>query len=463
MQYSRRSLLELTAPGNTSPGRFLASAQARFNLDELADGSSIGVHPEELRGRCVMIVTGGQLPAALALVQLDGIARRLVLCPPDLSAEHLLAAIADAGVDTIVSDGTGADAGLAHSAGVVTCFDRIVAADGVADRDIETEWVLFTSGTSGRPKLAVHTLASLVGPAADGVGTETPALWSTFYDIRRYGGLTILLRALVGGGSMVLSQTGEPVGEFMRRAGTEKISHISGTPSHWRRALMSATTDRMSPGYVRLSGEACDQAILDALRQTFPNASIAHAFASTEAGFAFDVRDGLAGFPASLIGQDGAVKLRIEDGSLRIRSSRTASRYLGDGMPPLIDASGFVDTGDLIELDGDRYHFHGRRGGIINVGGLKVHPEAVEAVINRHPDVRMSRVSGRPSPITGAIVVAEIVVNPTQTASADVKTIKREILTLCRSTLPAHQVPVMLNLVASLEVAASGKLVRRHA
>ena len=63
----------------------------------------------------------------------------------------------------------------------------------------------------------------------------------------------------------------------------------------------------------------------------------------------------------------------------------------------------------MVELRGDRYHFVGRRGGVINVGGLKVHPEEIEAVINRHPAVRMSLVRGRRNPITGAIVVAEVV------------------------------------------------------
>ena len=51
----------------------------------------------------------------------------------------------------------------------------------------------------------------------------------------------------------------------------------------------------------------------------------------------------------------------------------------------LADEDGFVDTGDMLELRGDRYYFAGRREGIINVGGQKVHPEEVEAVINRHP------------------------------------------------------------------------------
>ena len=51
----------------------------------------------------------------------------------------------------------------------------------------------------------------------------------------------------------------------------------------------------------------------------------------------------------------------------------------------------------------------GRRGGVINVGGLKVHPEEVEAVINAHPWVRMSLVKARRNPITGAVVTADVV------------------------------------------------------
>ena len=105
--------------------------------------------------------------------------------------------------------------------------------------------------------------------------------------------------------------------------------------------------------------------------------------------------------------RDG-VEMKVVDGSLRIRSPRTASRYVG-GEQALADADGFVDTGDIVERRGDRYYFVGRKGGIINIGGLKVHPEEIEAVINRHPQVRMSLVRPKRSPITGAIVVADVV------------------------------------------------------
>ena len=115
------------------------------------------------------------------------------------------------------------------------------------------------------------------------------------------------------------------------------------------------------------------------------------------------------GFPANVIEQTPGVEMKIENGSLRIRSERTAFRYLDPESGPLKNAEGFVDTGDVLELRDDRYYFVGRRDGVINVGGLKVHPEEVEAVINRHPEVRMSLVRTKKNPITGALVVADVV------------------------------------------------------
>ncbi|HET8997875.1 MAG TPA: class I adenylate-forming enzyme family protein [Acetobacteraceae bacterium] len=465
-----RSLWDLTAAAGLTRGRVLADADGCVRLADLASAGSLDVPVEKLRGQSVLISCARQLPFALALLQLDGVAGRIVLCPPDLATEQLGAVMADAEVTAIVSDGTGPAAHRsAAAAGATPVFScdadprpgRAIPAAGGDDRHVETEWLLLTSGTSGRPKLVVHTLASLVGPLPADAGGAKDAVWSTFYDVRRYGGLQILLRALLGGGSMVLSQAGEGMAAFLARTGAGGVTHISGTPSHWRLALMSSAADRIAPRYIRLSGEIVDQAILSNLAAAFPASSIAHAFASTEAGVAFEVRDGLAGFPAALIGeQRGGVELRVENGSLRIRSARIARRYLGD-CRLAVDADGFLDTGDMLELRDGRCHFVGRREGVINAGGKKVHPEEVEAVINRQRGVQMARVRGRPSPITGALVVADIVVRPS--AGDSVETIKADILAACRAALPPHKVPAMLQAVASLDVAGSGKLARQHA
>ena len=297
---------------------------------------------------------------------------------------------------------------------------------------------------------------------------EPPApgtVWSTFYDIRRFGGLQILLRGLLGG-SLVLSSPHESVVDFLARAAAAGVTHISGTPSHWRKAMISGAISKIKPAYVRLSGEIADQAVLDALQRAFPGAVVAHAFASTEAGVGFEVRDGRAGFPATLVGARGLpAEINVDDGRLKMRSRGTAQCYLGTDTAPLKSADGFVDTGDRLELRDGRYHFMGRNGGVINVGGQKVHPEEVEAVINSLPGVHISRVAARKSPITGAVVAAEIVRSSATVGGGELpdEALKLAVFDACRKALAAHKVPASIRFVPTLEVGPSGKLVRANA
>jgi acyl-coenzyme A synthetase/AMP-(fatty) acid ligase len=405
-----------------------------------------------------MLAACDQLAAALALVELDGIARRLVLCPPDMAAGHLPEIAANAEVDAIVSDRNAADfAELGIPLHVRVASVIRPAAQPSSSR--RTAWLLLTSGTAGAPKLVCHDFASLSAPIR--VANDAP-MWGTFYDIRRYGGLQILFRAVIGCGSLILSSAGEPVAHHLGRLARHNVTHLSGTPSHWRRALMSSALRTIAPRYVRLSGEIADQAILDGLRAAFPQASVGHAYASTEAGVGFEVNDGLAGFPASLVGVGrGEVDIKIEGGSLGLRSQRTATAYVGRDVPVLLDRGGFVDTGDVLELRGDRYYFVGRKDGIINVGGQKVHPEEVEAEINRHPAVWASLVRARNNPITGAIVTAEVVLKDVSLQDGSmVAQTEREIMALCRQNVAPHPVPAVIRFVPSLTVSETGKLLR---
>jgi len=442
-------------------GRVICDARHNVSLTDILSHTCLDACRSKLSGRSVLLAMSGQLLSGLAMIELDGIARRMLLCPPDLNPDHLTALIADAEIDAVVTDQPErwADKSLplVVSAGLPVTPARPTQAERA------TEWLMLTSGTSGVPKIVGHTLEGLSGAiVAEGAARGAPQVWATFYDIRRYGGLQIFLRAIIGGGSMVLSDSHETLADHVARLRARGVTHMSGTPSHWRKLLMSGSAASFAPRYVRLSGEIADQAVLDGLAQAFPNASVGHAYASTEAGVGFAVNDGCEGFPASLIGtnRDG-VEMKVVDGSLRIRSKRAAHAYVGKAAAALTDPDGFVDTGDMVELRGDRYYFVGRRGGIINIGGLKVHPEEIEAVINRHASVRMSRAKSRRSPITGAIVVADVILT---TGSVDrAKDIRDEILADCRASLASHKVPAVIRFVDALDVTPAGKLARSDA
>ena len=458
---SRTEVDSLRARVSQAPAhQFLFDRDCSVAVADLNPKTSLGDRLAALCGRSVLVATENQLASALALLELDGLARRLLVLPPDAERTHLPALLADAEIDAVVTD-AGAAAPLAEIPLHVSCTASLSPARKIQPAQVRTEWVLLTSGTTGVPKMAAHTLSGLtaaITPTSDAL----PVVWGTFYDMRRYGGLQIFLRAVLGGASLVLSSAGEPVADHLSRLALCGVTHLSGTPSHWRRALMSPEIGKIAPRYVRLSGEIADQAVLDALRAVFPRAAIGHAYASTEAGVGFAVNDGRAGFPAAYLdGPLGGVAMKVVDGSLRIRSAGAASRYLGAHRAALLDSEGFVDTGDMVERRGDRYFFVGRKGGIINIGGLKVHPEEIEAVINRHPRVRMSLVRPKRSPFTGAIVIADVVLDAAYEHADDEAGVKDEILQLCRGALPRHKVPAAISFVPALAVSATGKLARR--
>jgi len=446
------------------PHGFVEDAHQRIECADFWGGSSLYGRGQELVGRSVLLATKDQLTTASALIELHGVARRIILWPPELSLDHLPFVTDAAEVDCIVSDRVITRFDSRRPVYYCGCSRNLVPVTRNEGPSHDTEWILLTSGTTGRPKLVVHSFSSLTAAVQPRNDSNLNVVWSTFYDIRRYGGLQILLRAVLTGASLVFSSAEESVADFLARAAQAGVTHISGTPSHWRRALMSPSAQLLKPQYVRLSGEAVDQAILNNLRSTYPEAQIVHAFASTEAGVAFEVKDGLAGFSASALTVNPNVEMRVEDGTLHIRSAGNARCYLGDRAPMLKDQTGFVDTGDKVERREGRFYFDGRRDGVINVGGLKVHPEEVESVIARHPEVENCLVRGKKSPITGALVIADVVLkNVSLSGNQDTGTLERDILQLCRESLPAHKVPAAIKLVSELPIAESGKVMRQYA
>ena len=263
--------------------RSISDARQLVSLTNILDQTCLGGRLGDLAGRSVLLAVEDQLLSAIAMMEIDGVARRMLLCPPDFNADHVETLIEDADIEAVVTDHPPrwTDAGVYL---VVGARPPAPATGKKVKAGRATEWLMLTSGTSAVPKIVGHTLEGMTGAiVADGPARGAPPVWATFCDIRRYDGLQIFLRAVFSGGSLVLSEPHESVADYVARLNARGVTHISGTPSHWRKFLMSGSASGFSPHYVRLSGENADQAVLDGLSRAFPEASIGHAYASIEA------------------------------------------------------------------------------------------------------------------------------------------------------------------------------------
>src|SRR5580698_2585955 len=129
-QSNLTSLWSALSASEDLSSRFLFSAEGNNALSDLVGGSALYGHCDELRGRSVVIATTSQLATTLALIDLDGVARRVILYPPDLSLEHLTYVIDSTGADAIVSDGRATDLSDSRIEHFVPCNGKITPWSG---------------------------------------------------------------------------------------------------------------------------------------------------------------------------------------------------------------------------------------------------------------------------------------------------------------------------------------------
>jgi acyl-coenzyme A synthetase/AMP-(fatty) acid ligase len=303
---------------------------------------------------------------------------------------------------------------------------------------------LQTSGSTGTPKWVPHRLDALTGLIAPGEGQ---ARWGLTYHPASFAGLQVILSAALGGHVLVAASGVPSILDLAALAIRHQITHLSATPTFWRSFLIALPVDAALPlKAMTLGGEIADQALLDALQQRFPGARCRHIYATTEAGAVFSVGDGKAGFPAAWLASGiGDVRLAItEAGTLAVASPRT-SVTIGEG---------FLDTGDCVVAAGDRILFRGRGDTMVNIGGVKVWAEEVEAYLLALPFIRDALVSARPNPVTGHILTAEIVlvddVNRTEEIKAHLQ------------SLPRAMRPAAIRLCSALPLGPTGKKLRNQ-
>ncbi len=317
---------------------------------------------------------------------------------------------------------------------------RVIDGDGERAWEGETEpvaggdaLVVATSGTTGRPRGVVLTHAA-VATHAEAVHQRLEVdpstdRWLACLPLSHVGGLGVVARALVAGVGLDVVAGFDPA----------TVAAAPGARGTTLVSLVPTALDRVDAAgfrWVVLGGAGDDRE---------RPANVAHTYGLTETG------GGVVYEGRPLEG----VELRVVAGEVQVRGP-TLLRCYRDGTDPRTP-DGWLPTGDLGRLDGDRLHVEGRRGDLIVTGGENVWPAAVEAVLVGHPSVAAVAVAGRPDPEWGEVVVAYVVPRP-GTAPPDLASLRAR----AKEQLPGYAAPRRLVLVAALPRTPLGK-VRRHA
>jgi acyl-CoA synthetase (AMP-forming)/AMP-acid ligase II len=173
-------------------------------------------------------------------------------------------------------------------------------------------------------------------------------------------------------------------------------------------------------------------------------------------------KPGSAGRPAGaevrIETPDGGAAPR-EVGRVRIRGGGVITGYASGGRPGVIDADGWLDTGDLGYLDADGYLFLvGRSDDVINRGGEKIYPREIEEILLAQPGVRSAAVVGAFDEVLGERPVAYVVPD-SGWQQEDVEALLRKA---CAAELPRQKQPSEYRLVAELPLGSTGKISRRR-
>jgi acyl-coenzyme A synthetase/AMP-(fatty) acid ligase len=357
----------------------------------------------------------------------------------------------------------GRDAEARAQAETCLTLDAILHPDGTweycAPRQMhepgEAGVLLFTSGTTGKPKLVHHSWGALVdGVFNASLEKHRDARWLVTYQPHSFAALQVILSAVLSGGSLVMPERRE-ASAYVKAVAEHAPTHISATPTFWRAFLLAADRQTFpSIQQISLGGEAVDQSTLNRLKMAFPFARLSHIYASSEAGTVFSVHDGKAGFPLEWLDREihGGIRLRIRNGMLEILTRRRMRAYTS-GQPSPISEDGWLISGDLVEQRGDRIAFCGRADRIVNVGGLKVSPDEIESFLLTHPDVREAQVYPIPSPFMGQLVGVRVVLDP----GSDQTSVLADVRRYCAANLAPHKWPRSIECVPHITISESGK------
>ncbi len=297
--------------------------------------------------------------------------------------------------------------------------------------------VLFSSGTSGEPKAAVHDLSKLLCKFK----TKRTAMRTlVFLLFDHWGGLNTMFHAL-SNGSTVISVEDRSPDNVCALLGKHAIELLPTSPTFLNLILLSEAYKRHDLSSLRVISygtEPMPQVTLQRVKTLFPAVKLHQTYGLIEVGVLRTKGRGDDSLWVKVGGE--GYQTRVVDGCLQIKADSAMLGYMNASSPFTED--GWFITGDAVLVDGEYMTILGRKSELINVGGEKVYPAEIEGVIQAMSNVAEVTVYGEKNPITGNIVCARVRLAHEE----DPHQFTARLKAFCRDRLAPYKVPVKVNL-----------------
>lgn len=313
-----------------------------------------------------------------------------------------------------------------------------------------TGLVLFSSGTSGKPKLMIQNLSSLIS-SIPVPRRQKSLIFLIFLMFDHIGGINTLLRCLISGSPIVIPKD-RSTSTIIHLIEKFNVNVLPTSPTFLNLLFLDngfSINSFKSLKMITYGTERMPENLLKKINKILPRVKLLQTFGTSETGILKTSSKSSDSLLFKIVDNDNTHK--IVDGELYLKSNNTVSGYENQESTNFLD-NGWYKTGDLVEEFEDGYiKIIGRKNNLINVGGLKVFPSEVEQIINEIDGILDSTVYGEFNNITGNIVCAKIYTNLENTIF-----LKSKIKSHCRQNLDKYKIPVRI-IFSSLKINSRGK------
>jgi acyl-CoA synthetase (AMP-forming)/AMP-acid ligase II len=348
-------------------------------------------------------------------------------------------------------------------------------ADAVAPDDICD--ILFTSGTTGRPKgaMLMHAASIRAFDAwSDVVGLREGDRYLIVNPFFHAFGLKAGILACLLKGATIVPHPVFDVPSVMRRVVEERISMLPGPPAIFQTILNHPDLDSFDLSTLRLSvtgAAAIPTEMIIAMREKLGFENVVTGYGLTEAhGIATMCRHdddpetiaktsgrAIPGIEVRLVDETGVEVAVGQPGEVLVRGYNVMKGYLDNpaATAETIDADGWLHTGDIAVADAaGNIQITDRKKDMFIVGGFNAYPAEIENIMNGHPGVAQVAIVGVPDERMGEVAMAFVI--PTSGVDIDVA----ELVSWCREHMANYKVPRHIEIVEALPLNASGKVLK---